>query len=118
MQHQFSELWCALGLCAGLVGCGSGDAPTQPALPTAAAPVIDTQPAQPSAAALREVLSRTSATVKVIKRPDGLTQIDTLQGFHSASVAHRAADGRLEQTCIHTEQELDNMIAPNNGAEP
>lgn len=114
MQHPLSELWCALGLCAGLAGCSGGEAPAKPLQPAAAAPASH----PPSAAALREVLSRASTTVKVIKRPDGLTQIDTLQGFHSASVARRAPDGRLEQTCIHSAEELDDMMAQGVGGEP
>jgi hypothetical protein len=64
------------------------------------------------------VLTRAGATVQVIKRPDGLTQVDTMHGFHSASVARRAADGRLEQTCIHSPEELDDMINHSTGAEP
>jgi hypothetical protein len=113
MQHPFSELCCALGLCASLVACSA-----ESVQPKASALVIQKQTAQPSAAALREVLSRAGATVKVIKRPDGLTQIDTLHGFHSASVAHRGPDGRVEQTCIHTAEELDHMMAQDNGVEP
>lgn len=112
----------ALGLCGWLTGCATHEQVEQQPPPVAAdagSIPATLPPEEPgNAQALRKLLTRTGSMMRVIRRPDGLTQIDTLQGFHSAMVARRAEHGRIEQSCVHTPEELDDMQRHSVGAQP
>jgi hypothetical protein len=68
-------------------------------------------------APVRQALTRSAANLRVIERADGRKQLATPQGFYSVSMARRTPEGRLDQRCIHTTRELDDMLG-HSGAQP
>ena len=91
------------------------DAQPEPAtVETLAHPSNLLAPAGPDAEAhewqLRQSLSRSSAGLKLEKRPDGASQI-VLQGrFGSASVVYRDSTGKRQHMCIDTPEAADRIF--------
>jgi len=114
--NKLGAAWMTLSLCLALVGCANASAKTsslrtrpEPSAKPTSKPLTNEERVR-FVQALAPRLSRSTKGLVAKRTPRGSQHIGLAGRFNHMQVAIRGVDGKVQQTCVATPDELDRLL--------